>query len=402
MPYRNQTDIDLARAVLSPPGDTLLETIEAKGMNQAELARRMDRPTQTINEIIQGKASITPHTAIQLEYVLGIPADFWLERERLYQLQAAILSEAEQQLEAQSWANSFPLKEMSQLFGLTYGKDASSKVRALLSFFQVSNVAAYRTCFENQYVHHADFRMSESATNQAPAMAAWLRQGEIQAQALGGPAYNKEIFLAILTELKALVRTQPTDVWKQIQARCLVAGVRVVFTPCLPKAALFGSTRWLQDRPLIQLSNRYRRNDIFWFTFFHEVGHILLHGKKDVFIEGLANTQIQSGKEPTGKDKEDQANEFAAKQLLPRAADKYLKAMSSPNEVEILRIAEKYQTHPAIVLGRMAHLRENAEGKQRLSQWGWNSHIFEKIEIPYAGDYERKGDHDAVISAEQQ
>ena len=69
---------------VSPPGDTLLETIETLGISQSELAERMGRPKKTINEIIKGKTAVTPDTALQLERVLGVPASFWNNRVRQY------------------------------------------------------------------------------------------------------------------------------------------------------------------------------------------------------------------------------------------------------------------------------------------------------------------------------
>lgn len=69
---------------VSAPGETLSETLDALGMPQTELAKRMGRPIKTINEIIQGKTAITAETALQLEQVLSIPASFWLKREQRY------------------------------------------------------------------------------------------------------------------------------------------------------------------------------------------------------------------------------------------------------------------------------------------------------------------------------
>lgn len=70
----------------SHPGETLRDILEEKGMTQSQLAKQMGRPRKTINEIIQGKASITPQTAIQLERVLGASAEFWINREGQYRL----------------------------------------------------------------------------------------------------------------------------------------------------------------------------------------------------------------------------------------------------------------------------------------------------------------------------
>lgn len=66
---------------VSPPGETLLEVLEERGMTQADLAERTGRPRTTIDEIIKGKAAITPETALQLEKALGVPASFWNARE---------------------------------------------------------------------------------------------------------------------------------------------------------------------------------------------------------------------------------------------------------------------------------------------------------------------------------
>jgi HTH-type transcriptional regulator/antitoxin HigA len=72
--------------VAVPPGATILELIEAKGMTQQQLAERMGRPPNKINEILHGKRAVTVETALELELVLGLPAAYWLEREKTYQL----------------------------------------------------------------------------------------------------------------------------------------------------------------------------------------------------------------------------------------------------------------------------------------------------------------------------
>ncbi len=72
-----------------PPGEILEEELEARGMSQKELAARMRRPPQVINEIIKAKKSITPATAIGLEKALGIDAHFWSNLESNYRLALA-------------------------------------------------------------------------------------------------------------------------------------------------------------------------------------------------------------------------------------------------------------------------------------------------------------------------
>ncbi len=86
------TKTDAYPDIAIPPGEYLAEEIEARGISQKELAKRMGRPLNAINEIINGKKAITPETALQLEEVMPeIPARFWLNLEADYQLTRALI-----------------------------------------------------------------------------------------------------------------------------------------------------------------------------------------------------------------------------------------------------------------------------------------------------------------------
>jgi Plasmid maintenance system antidote protein len=87
----------LAKELLSPPGDTIQETIDLMGMRQNELAERMGKTESKINDIIKGKEPITVNTSLQLELVLGIPAKFWLAREANYREELARIEQQEAQ-----------------------------------------------------------------------------------------------------------------------------------------------------------------------------------------------------------------------------------------------------------------------------------------------------------------
>ena len=142
----------------------------------------------------------------------------------------------------------------------------------------------------------------------------------------------------------------PKGFFGQLQSICLEAGVKVVPTHCINKAPINGSTRWLNDTPFIQLTGRYNRNDSFWFTFFHEAGHILLHGKKDIFLENLdySDKDMQ---------KEQEADEFACKWTLTKAEEAEILAAAPLREEDIREFARQFNTHPAIIIGRLQHKR---------------------------------------------
>ena len=344
--YRNRNDIAIAREVISCPGDTLAEHLEYSGMSQSELAERMGRPKKTINEIIRGKAQITPETALQLERVVGIPATFWLKKEQSYRLRLAEIDEAEKLLDDADRIRRFPLKEMITNGWIICEKGLEHEKNALLSFFRVASLQAYESVCHKQ-LYAAAYRMSEKSSKDPYAMASWLRQGERQAESLQAEPFDKKAFEAALLDIKTRLVPKDDGFLDELQQRCLQAGVKVVFTPCLKKAPLNGSTRWMNDTPLIQLSDRLKRNDIFWFTFFHEAAHILKHNKKDVFIEGLDYSC-------DGKKKEDEADAWAADYLISRKDEQRMIESGSFQKADIERFASQFHTHAAIVAGRLA------------------------------------------------
>ena len=172
--YKNREDIIAARETISPPGDTLAEIIELKGISQVDLALRMGRPLKTINEIIKGKAAITPETAIQLERVLGTDADFWLEREKKYRLELAEIEEAERILRDWAWIDNFPIAMMKKLNWISYDNNILSKADSLFSFFEISSRNSfYKYYFERAY--ETAYRASNNSNTNPYAVSAWLK-----------------------------------------------------------------------------------------------------------------------------------------------------------------------------------------------------------------------------------
>src|SRR6266581_132260 len=94
---------------VSMPGETLQELLDERGMTQKDLANRMGRPIKTINEIVKGKAQITPETAVQLERALGLPAAFWNEREAHYRGYLAQVNAEYHAAQWIPWLNKLPL-----------------------------------------------------------------------------------------------------------------------------------------------------------------------------------------------------------------------------------------------------------------------------------------------------
>ena len=288
------------------PGIDLAEKLSELSMGTKEFAVRTGKPEKTIIAIMNGKSSITPDMAVQFENVLRIPAHYWLNRQRNFDEYKARMERKEILKESVSWAKLFPLTEMLKKEWLPQSETFEEKTGALLTFFGFSSHSAWENYYFKQQLKVA-FRISLAHTKEPYALSAWLRKGELQASELLTNDYKEKNFKDALAEIKTVMAKHPEDFFQKLQNICLEAGVKVVHTPCLPKAPVSGATRWLNDgTPLIQLTGRYNRNDNFWFTFFHEAGHILIHGKKDIFIESIDYSDMDV-------EKEKQADEFAIK-----------------------------------------------------------------------------------------
>jgi addiction module HigA family antidote len=336
-------------SVVFHPGETLAEKLEEMGMGPKEFALRTGKPEKTIIAVLKGESSITPDMAVQFESVTKIPANFWMNHQRSYDEYMAREKRKAAIDAAVSWAKQFPLADMIKKGWLPPVSTIQEKTMEMLAFFGFSNHTAWEGYYFKQQLKVA-FRISLAQTKEPYAISAWLRKGELQAAELEAKDYSEKKFKEALPQIKSIMATHPNGFFNQLQSICLEAGVKVVHTPCINKAPINGSTRWLNDTPFIQLTGRYNRNDSFWFTFFHEAGHILLHGKKDIFLENLdySNKDMQ---------KEKEADEFAIKWTLTEAEEAEILATVPLSEADIRAFARQFNTHPAIIIGRLQHKR---------------------------------------------
>lgn len=328
------------------PGETLLEALEERQMTQTAFAQRIGRSRKFVNEIIRGKARISEDIALDLERVLNIPAVFWMNLERQYRLHMA-QSEQTKRLAVQTeWRKRFPLHDMIQRGWIAKETNPVEQLRQLLTFFGM----AYPDQWEAYWAEaqHA-FRMAPAFQQKVDlyALAAWLRQGERQAQDMLCEPYNEQHFKQTLRDLRAATRLAPEEYYQQLPEQCALAGVAVVFVDELPHTHIRGATHWLSSsKAIIQLSRRYKASDHFWFTFYHGAGHILCHSKSATFIETDDGTD----------EREAEADTFARDMLISPAEWRRFTQERGPfTEARIRAFADAVGVGADIVAGRLKH-----------------------------------------------
>jgi HTH-type transcriptional regulator / antitoxin HigA len=191
------------------------------------------------------------------------------------------------------------------------------------------------------YRHSPSFKSSEEA------LLVWLRFGERAADAMECADFDRARFIEELTRIRALTVKSIEVFIPEIVSRCAAAGVAFALVKPLDGVALSGISRWLTPRKaLIQQSLRHKANDHFWFTFYHEAAHLLLHSRKSVFLDGNG----YSSADPV---EEEEANAWAANFLVPQAALRSFIAGFGGTASEVETFAASQGIAPGIVVGQL-------------------------------------------------
>lgn len=323
-----------------PPGTTLQDVLTDQDMTQSDLATRTGLSTKHVNQLANGNVSLTAETALLLERATGVSAAMWTSLESRYQVFRSEQAEAERLASDLDWLKELPVKELVKRGRIPDTSDAVERLRAVCNFFGVANKASWDAVWEKPTA----YRRSRTFTSNPGAVAAWLRIGELEAMKMNcANPYDRSGLTVRLDELRGLTRYADPDEWYEpLHSLCREVGIAVVFEKEIPGARVVGASRWLTPtKALVQLSLRHSWSDIFWFTFFHEIGHLLLHSKKDVFIN---DPGPHSGAEQ-------EADAFASQLLIPRKYEARLATLRT--SADVVRFAEELGIGADLVVGRL-------------------------------------------------
>lgn len=316
------------------PGEILEEKLQEMNVDINDFAARIGYTPKTMNELLKGKCRVSIEMAYALEFGTKIPVSNWLELQKQYDEDLWRIK-VKNSLENQAkWRRRFPVSELSPR---NWIKDINSKkdgVSSILRFFGTPNPKAWKDYYYSNRLKVA-FRISLAETEDPYAASVWMRRGEILADEIKMEKQNdKKVRSTIKKGMPDFVELAKADVASWETLRCKKAlpkpkvgedfidegmrklqelgakfGIKIIYAQNFKSAPIHGMARWYKDIPVIQLHDRFKDRKAFWFTFFHELGHIVLHGKKDIFIKN-----VYYGNKNQQKD--DEANMFAQKYMV--------------------------------------------------------------------------------------
>ena len=338
-------------------GDYIAEWMDDEGINAAELSRRLGVTRKHVSELLSGKAPLSHNMALALERVTGVPARLWNLYEAGYRDSLARIQADEALAEQFADVQEFPLSYLRKFGFITAPpRDKSATVRELLSIFGVASVDALWATWEEGSVA---YRRSATARADAPKLATWLALAERHHDGLRDvPDFNRARLERSIPELRRLTTEDPLPAIDQAREVLRESGVVLCLVPPVPGLGIYGATRWLNGTPVIQLSLLHRSDDQWWFTLFHEIGHVLLHGESDLYLLG------------DDSDVEREADEFAAETLVPAEYRDLLPRTRNLSAIE--QLAYELGIAPSIVLGQAQRMTGDfawGQGLKRKVEW---------------------------------
>lgn len=348
----------------SVPGNTIKDLLDEKQFSIPAFADKMKCTPEFIGELICGEREITNKIASNLSRYLGATSDFWLSREKMFRNQIHEINSEQADL----WLKELPIADMIK-FG--WIKNVKDKVTECLKFFQVPDISTWRREYASVF-QNVSFRTSPSLRADQAATAVWLRRGEIIAKEMDCKEWNEDGFETALKSIRQLTRKkEPKNFLPELINICAEYGVALVIARTPKGCRASGATKFLNEkRALVLLSFRYLSDDHFWFTFFHEAGHVILHKSLTPIIELDAERDLSI--------EEKEANIFASEALIPHEMQPELFKLRG-NKRNIISFAMKAGVSPGIVIGQMQHRGI--------------------IDHKYLNSYKRRYDWDDIISA---
>lgn len=332
--------------IATPPGETIKEQLEDRGMSQKEFSQRMGMSEKHISRLINGEVQLTQEMAYRLETVLGVPARFWNNLEAIYREKMVKIEEENDMQDDIQLAKNYPYREMVKNGWLPEETEPEKRVAALRRFFEVARL----TLLSNERLLPGIACRRQSVTEKADyALICWAQKARLEAR----KAHTQKVDLKGLEQQLGCIRRMTTEAPEKFcpELIALLAnhGIALVLLPHIGGSFLHGATFQEKDKIVMGMTIRGKDADKFWFSLFHEIGHILLG-----HLNQPGGTTLEDEKE---------ADRFAGDTLIPpEDFDRYT-WKGNFSKTAIQKFAEELGIDPGIVVGRLQ--------KERYIKFSW-------------------------------
>ncbi|MHA6783343.1 HigA family addiction module antitoxin [Pseudonocardia saturnea] len=332
------------------PGDLLARILDQKKVRQSELAERTGLSAKHINQIVGRSIGVTADTAVVLARALDTRAAFWLEAQADWDLCVSEQRAAANSILFETWARGFDRSALLHHKVIDQQDDTGTVAEKLMRFFGVSSPAAFDETWMKPRV---SFRRAQKFTVKERNTALWLRLVDRGAKGQHTTDLRPRALRQAVSELRGLTRLPLVEGFLAARQVLSETGVVLLFVPEIEGTRLCGATWWLDARrPVIAVTQRYRKTDSFWFNVFHEIGHVILHPKRETFLNIAHDKSANDGAE-------EEANDYARDLLIGSSLGTILAANSRD---DFIRVARHLGVSVSIIAAQYARAKKDYAG----------------------------------------
>ena len=349
---------------VSAPGESIRDALAFRNLSIEDFGAQIGLSMHDTGQLLTGDIEIDASMADVLSITPGPSRQFWLSRECFYRERLGNGGRGAN-TDFSGFKSSLPIKDM-KAFGWLAEFQGRSDDDAVRAFFEDTPGAWMAT--GTALVEQVRFRTSFAHKTNPAAVAAWLRQGVRLARQLDCARWNPQELVDALNSIRVLTRLKkPSEFFPRLVEIGRQCGVAFVFARTPTGCRASGATHFdTADKAIVQLSFRHRSDDHFWFTVFHEIGHLLLHPNSPLFVEGQDYEMTEE---------ESEANDFASSILIPTEFESELASVERRDYRAMMRLARRMQISPGILVGQMQHRGHLQPGQMNFlkERYDWNA-----------------------------
>lgn len=330
--------VECGNKIAFHPGYYIKEYIDNKGLNQEDFANRLGTTPKNISYIVRGEQSISVDIAMKLSRMIGTTVKYWLNLQAEFDSLIAEFSYVDEDKKEREVFNTLSYAYFRDNYGLPdISKKIDEQIKQVREFLNVSSLNVFKNT--DMYVRFRSAALKQLEPNLIKSNIMVQIATNISLNASCIPNYNKKNFEKAIEY--ALTLTKNHDgFYDLIKERFYQAGVNFIVLPNISGSKINGATKRIGDHVMLMVNDRNSFSDSFWFTLFHEIGHII-NGDFGVSFEN------ECGKE------EEIANHYAEECLIP--SNEYQQFIENGDFTidEINSFANKINRDPGIILGRL-------------------------------------------------